>query len=111
MLNRLYFLFFFCSVFFYQQIPLLSPLAAAKGLLLQASAVSLGYFTLCVSVPGAVGSLWDPGSTPAVLGGEGRRKTESWISCPKRCLPSPERGREKKEGQLCVASSPIPCLK
>lgn len=35
MLNRLYFLFFFFSVFFYQQIvPFLSPLAAVKGLLL-----------------------------------------------------------------------------
>lgn len=34
MLNRLYFLFLFFFVFFYQQIiPLLSPLAAAKGLL------------------------------------------------------------------------------
>lgn len=80
---------------FINKIPLLSPLAAAKGLLLlQASTVSLGSFTLCVSVPGAVGSLWDPGSTPAALGREEEDRELDFLS---QALPAIVRERQREE--------------
>lgn len=108
MLNRLYFLFFLFSVFFYQQIVPLLSISSSKG---SPSASRLLQLVWVILHSGCLfQGLWDP---YGILGArqqcwKGGRKTESWISCHKRCLQSSERGREKKEGQLCVANSPIP---
>lgn len=59
-----------------------------------ASAVSLGYFTLCVSVPGVVGSLWDPGSTPVVLEGEEEDRELDFLS---QALPVTVREGQREE--------------
>lgn len=111
MLNRLYFLFFFFSVSFYQQNPTSLSIGSGEGSPSASQLLQLVWVILhsvCLFQ-----GLWDP---CGILGArqqcwEGRRKTESWISCPRHCLRSSERGREKKEGQLCVANSPIPFLR
>lgn len=59
-----------------------------------ASVVSLGYFTLCVSVPGVVGALWDPGSTPVVLEGEEEDGELDFLS---QALPVIVRERQREE--------------
>lgn len=58
-----------------------------------ASVVSLGYFTLCVSVPGVVGAL-DPGSTPVVLEGEEEDGELDFLS---QALPAIVRERQREE--------------
>lgn len=63
-----------------------------------ASAVSVGYFTLCVSVPGAVGSLWDP---CGILGArqqcwKGRRKMGE-LDFLSQALPAIVRERQREE--------------
>lgn len=47
-----------------------------------------------MSVPGAVGSLWDPGSTPAVLGGEEEDRELDFLS---QALPAIVRERQREE--------------
>lgn len=59
-----------------------------------ASAVSLGCFAPCVSVPEAVGSLRDPGSTPVVLEGEEEDGELDFLS---RALPAIVRERQREE--------------
>lgn len=47
-----------------------------------------------MSVPGAVGSLWDLGSTPAVLGGEEEDRELDFLS---QALPAIVRERQREE--------------
>lgn len=59
-----------------------------------ASAVRLGYFRLCVAVPGVVGWLWDPGSTPVVLEGE---EEDGELDVLSQALPAIVRERQREE--------------
>lgn len=94
MLNRLYFLFLLCLLLS-TNCPTSLSVGSSEGSpasrLLQLVWVIL--HSVCLFQ-----GLWDP---CGILGArqwcwKGRRKMESWISCPRHCLQSSERGREEK---------------